>query len=56
MAKYTSGIKRRVLSNGVAVRRAENMGGGHQSLSPDRELLLKSFQKTSTMSAGDDVC
>ncbi|MBC8356383.1 MAG: DUF1961 family protein [Planctomycetes bacterium] len=45
------GIKRRVLSNGVAVRRAENMGGGHQALSPDRELLLESFQKTSTMSA-----
>lgn len=44
------GIKRRVLSNGVAVRRAENMGGGHQALSPDRELLLESFQKTSTMS------
>ncbi|MDA0591423.1 MAG: hypothetical protein O3C17_25880 [Planctomycetota bacterium] len=44
------GIKRRVLSNGVVVRRAENMGGGHQALSPDRELLLESFQKTSTMS------
>lgn len=44
------GIKRRVLSNGIAVRRAENMGGGHQALSPDRELLLESFQKTSTMS------
>ncbi|MBC8355988.1 MAG: DUF1961 family protein [Planctomycetes bacterium] len=43
------GIKRRVLSNGVAVRRAENMGSGHQALSPDRELLLESFQKTSTM-------
>ena len=44
------GIKRLVLSNGVAVRRAENMGGGHQALSPDRELLLEAFQKTSTMS------
>ena len=44
------GIKRRVLSNGIAVRRVENMGGGHQTLSPDRELLLESFQKTSTMS------
>lgn len=44
------GIKRRVLSNGVAARRAENMGGGHQALSPDRKLLLKSFQKSSTMS------
>jgi len=44
------GIKRRALSNGVAVRRAENMGGGHQALSPNRELLLESFQKTSTMS------
>jgi len=37
-------------TDGVAVRRAENMGGGHQTLSPDRELLLESFQKTSTIS------
>ena len=44
------GIKSRVLTNGIVVRRAENMGGGHQALSPDRELLLESFQKTSTMS------
>ena len=44
------GVKRRVLTNGIVVRRAENMGGGHQALSPDRELLLESFQKTSTMS------
>ena len=44
------GIKRRLLSNGITVRRAENMGGGHQALSPDRELLLEAFQKTSAMS------
>jgi len=41
------GIKRRILSNGVAVRRAENMGGGHQALSPDRELQINMLQKSS---------
>ena len=43
------GIKRRVLSDGTLVRRAENMGGGHKALDPTRELQIDMLHKTSAM-------